>query len=689
MAVGDHPAHPDRVDASALVDSPPRPSPKLKITLPGYKLDKAIARGGQGIVIKAVQVSSGKVVAVKLLNQGPLADRDARSRLQREVAVMAAVNHPNIVTVIDHGITSEGFDYLVMDFVNGKPLYELIQAQSDPLESCPPLSGFLKIFTRICAAMHAAHLHGIVHRDLCPSNILIDAQAEPHILDFGLARTAFDQFIGGGPSKSSTGQFIGKPQYASPEQARGEPDKIDIRTDVYALGVILYQILTGGEFPYKVAGSLMEVLNNIVNEAPTPPSKRIASSETQRRNPIEPATTGRAPAGITRVLEAIVMKALEKDPKHRYQSAGELGRDIENYLAGQPTVVRVTHSQYGFSGASAPNRTSAPKSASESPRANLTRERLVLATLLAGVLVGGWAIFYFVSVETPATDLPVSAESTTVSGPPINPKTFSPPGATAPSSVGPPTDFGLRSGPLVAVSSRPQVLVSHPSLPVGPPIVASGSEYSNSSESTPSPHSNGPPIAVPPPTQKNQPIDLLAIVQASDVLKGKWTRVHDGIESIAIRSELKLRYIPEGEYDLEVVFTCKPGSDNVARNQRGVCEILAFGGHDFGWVMGYDDCWYIEDKDNGSHYTPGLKIGEKHKSVVKVRSDGVSVYLDGAPVSIREGYSGLREITGAAGIPESSLALITVDTPTVFHSIKVTPISKMSGRVLSGPPVGR
>jgi serine/threonine protein kinase len=165
-----------------------------------------------------VQQSSGKDVAVKILRQGPLADQEARSRLQREIAVMAALNHPNIVSVIDHGVTPEGLDYLVTNFIDGKPFDEFFQAKGEADGSTATLSESLKVFIKLCAAMHAAHLHGIVHRELSPSKILIDAQGEPHILDFGLARTAFDRYIGGEDKLSSIGQFIGKPHYASPEQ---------------------------------------------------------------------------------------------------------------------------------------------------------------------------------------------------------------------------------------------------------------------------------------------------------------------------------------------------------------------------------------------------------------------------------------------------------------------------------------
>ena len=153
-------------------------------------------------------------------------------------------------------------------------------------------------------------------------------------------RTAFDRFIGGGQrSISVTGQFMGKVAYASPEQARGE-SQIDIRTDVYALGVILYQIVTGGEFPYNVVGNVIEVLGNIVNAAPEPPSKRVAAKEAEHTKSRQQLRK-RHPPAVNAVMEAIVLKALEKDPANRYQSAGELGRDIEHYLAGQPTIAKV------------------------------------------------------------------------------------------------------------------------------------------------------------------------------------------------------------------------------------------------------------------------------------------------------------------------------------------------------------
>ena len=292
----------DSSDESLAADASDRPQAelpkqllrKLKITMPGYKLGKVIARGGQAIVIKAVQERSGRDVAIKLLREGPLADLAARARLQREISVLAALNHPNIVTVLDHGVTPEGLDYLVMNFVEGQGLHEFINDNRAPESPRLEPALLLKLFAKICEAMNAAHLRGIVHRDLSPSNIMIDPAGEPHILDFGLARTAFDRFIGGGGRTISiTGQFMGKVAYASPEQARGEPDKIDIRTDVYALGVILYQILTGGEFPYKVVGNVIEVLGNIVNEPPTPPSAncRERCATDAKSAPVAPTTS--------------------------------------------------------------------------------------------------------------------------------------------------------------------------------------------------------------------------------------------------------------------------------------------------------------------------------------------------------------------------------------------------------------
>jgi formylglycine-generating enzyme required for sulfatase activity/tRNA A-37 threonylcarbamoyl transferase component Bud32 len=307
---------------------------RLRLSIPGYKLLRTLSHGGQGIVYKAIQEKTGKTVAVKVLREGPWADETARQRLEREAKVLASLDHPNIVTMVDSGQTPDGHEFLVMNFIEGMPLDQFFKENKTPADP----ARMLEIFLKICRAITAAHLAGITHRDLSPSNILIDGNQEPHILDFGLARTAFDRFMIVGPRQISvTGQFLGKVAYASPEQARGEA--VDIRTDVYALGVILYQILTGGSYPYQVVGSIAEVLNNIIHAPPTPPSKlleaRDAESLQNRRK-----LRKRHPPAVNAVIEAIVLKALEKDANQRYQSAGELGRDVQNYLEGLPTVAR-------------------------------------------------------------------------------------------------------------------------------------------------------------------------------------------------------------------------------------------------------------------------------------------------------------------------------------------------------------
>jgi serine/threonine protein kinase len=311
---------------------------KLKISIPGYQLLSEISRGGQAIVYKAIQESTGKTVAVKLLREGPLADKTSRQRLQREAGVLAALDHPNIVAIKDRGQTPDGHDFLVMNFIAGRVLDQFIMDATSADEEVRDPSSLLRLFMKICDAVNAAHLRGVTHRDLSPSNIIVDECGEPHVLDFGLARTAFDRFITRrDESISVTGQFLGKLAYASPEQAQGNPDKIDIRTDVYALGVILYQILTGGRFPYEVVGNIADVLNNIIHAKPTPPSKLVIANEAEdvaERRKIK----RRHPPVINETIEAIVLKALEKNPDDRYQSAGELAREIGNYLSGRPTV---------------------------------------------------------------------------------------------------------------------------------------------------------------------------------------------------------------------------------------------------------------------------------------------------------------------------------------------------------------
>jgi serine/threonine protein kinase len=320
---------------------PRRLAGKLKIQIPGYKLISIIGRGGQAVVAKAIRESTGKLVAIKLLREGPLADEWARERLKRETAVLAALDHPNIVTIIDRGQTPDGYDFLVMNYIAGQPLDLSAGTVEDLTEHRPDPSSMLRLFVKICQAVNTAHLQGIVHRDLSPSNILVDEHGEPHILDFGLARTAFDRYLGTGKSEITIdGQFLGKVGYASPEQARGDHQKVDIRTDVYALGVILYQMLTGGQYPYNVVGNMLEVLDNIIHAQPTPPSRRVEQLAPTHDQPPRPLRQRNRPV-VNPVIEAIVMKALAKNPADRYQSAGELARDVENYLAGQPTLAAV------------------------------------------------------------------------------------------------------------------------------------------------------------------------------------------------------------------------------------------------------------------------------------------------------------------------------------------------------------
>ncbi|MBL8744717.1 MAG: serine/threonine protein kinase, partial [Phycisphaerae bacterium] len=279
---------------------------------PGFDVVREIHRGGQGVVFQAIQRATKRKVAIKVFHEGPFAGARDRARFEREVDILATLDHPNIVGILDRGVTDDGSFFFVMDYVSGKTL-DVFMADSGR-----SIDEMLVLFGKICDAVNAAHLKGIIHRDLKPSNIRVDQAGEPHVLDFGLAKTTTSEVLNDPEARlmTMTGQFIGSLPWASPEQASGAGANVDIRADVYSLGVILYQLLTGGRFPYPVIGNMRDVLDNIMRAEPAKPS-------TIRRQ-------------INDEVETIVLKSLSKDRERRYQSAGDLSRDVKRYLAGEP-----------------------------------------------------------------------------------------------------------------------------------------------------------------------------------------------------------------------------------------------------------------------------------------------------------------------------------------------------------------
>ncbi|MCG3125521.1 MAG: Serine/threonine-protein kinase PknD [Phycisphaerae bacterium] len=287
------------------------------LAIPGYERAREIHRGGQGVVYEAVQSSTHRKVAIKVLLAGALATSRQRMRFEREVDLVARLRHPHIVTVHDSGETADGRHFLVMEFIDGCPL-DLRAAELRALstDEATRVRRIVMLFEKVCNALKFAHQNGVIHRDLKPGNVLVDAGEEPHVVDFGLAKAVSEPTQTAG-ALTQTGDFVGTLAYASPEQVGGDPEMIDIRTDVYALGVMLYEALSGRR-PYAVHGPVAEVVRNILEAVPPPP--------------------GGGPDGlrVDHELATIVLTALAKDRARRYESVAALGRDLLNYLGGAP-----------------------------------------------------------------------------------------------------------------------------------------------------------------------------------------------------------------------------------------------------------------------------------------------------------------------------------------------------------------
>jgi WD40 repeat protein len=274
--------------------------------IPGYEVEAILGRGGMGVVYKARHRALDRAVAIKMLLAGGFAAPQELTRFRREAEALAGLRHPNIVQVYDAGDV-EGRPYFTMEFIEGGSLAHQLSATPQPPRQAAEL------ITTLAGAVQCAHINGILHRDLKPANIMRTADGVPKIADFGLARS-----IRGGSEFTLPGARVGTPSYMAPEQALGKTDAIGPAADVYALGAVLYELLTG-----------------------RPPFRGESPSETERQVIAdEPASPSRWNDRVPRDLETICLKCLEKNPGRRYASAQDLADDLERFLKNKPVLAR-------------------------------------------------------------------------------------------------------------------------------------------------------------------------------------------------------------------------------------------------------------------------------------------------------------------------------------------------------------
>ena len=339
-----------------------------------YILREVIGEGGMGTVYRAEQVQPvRREVALKLIQAG-MDSRVVLARFDSERQALAIMDHPNIARVLDAGATDRGHPFFVMELVRGASLTEYCDRHRLDLPAR------LTLFRQVCSAVQHAHQKGVIHRDLKPSNILVedhDGRPVPKVIDFGLAKA-----IGGTQLTEQTiftafGAITGTPLYMAPEQAMFNPVDVDTRADIYALGVILYELLTGST-PIRreifQRAALDEVLRVVREEEPPPPSQRISSSDALPSlaavRQVEPARLGRFVRGE---LDWIVMKALAKERARRYDSAVGLANDIERFLNDEPVT------------AGPPSTTYRLRKFASRHRGQVVAASLVLLALVAGI----------------------------------------------------------------------------------------------------------------------------------------------------------------------------------------------------------------------------------------------------------------------------------------------------------------
>jgi len=292
------------------------------LTLGDYELLEEISRGGQGVIYRARRREGAAIVALKCLREESLRSPSARRRFEREFEAASMLDHPAIVTVLEHSL-EDGSRRFAMPWIDGVPVDLWARPPGSPPRS---IEDILALMQEVCLAVHHAHQRGLIHRDLKPSNILVDAQSRPHVLDFGLVkRTAEDAAPDDEPSLTLAGEFVGTLAYASPELLRGDVRQVDVRTDVYALGTILYQIVSG-RLPHAHRRD-----------------RHLALREAETAQPQRPSIHNpRVPAD----LDVIILKAIAAEPGRRYQSVAALAEDLGRALRHEPVSARPPQTLY-------------------------------------------------------------------------------------------------------------------------------------------------------------------------------------------------------------------------------------------------------------------------------------------------------------------------------------------------------
>jgi serine/threonine-protein kinase len=350
-----------------------------------YELDGIVGRGGMAEVYRARDLRLDRIVAVKTLREDLARDQTFQARFRREAQSAASLNHPSIVAVYDTGEDNTGMShvpYIVMEYVDGRTIRDLLR---DDRRLLPERA--LEITDGVLRALDYSHRAGIVHRDIKPGNVMLNRQGEIKVMDFGIARAVADTQA----TMTQTAQVIGTAQYLSPEQARGE--RVDARSDLYSVGCLLYELLTGR--PPFMGDSPVAIAYQHVREAPVPPSR------------VDPE--------LPEWADPIVLRAMEKDPDERYQSAAEMRSDVQRALSGFPVAAPMPMTAayagpgtqrmdplgqtrlQGQTGALPPYEYGPPDTAMRPPRRKKPVWPWIAAVLVLAVIGGGIAAYELVS----------------------------------------------------------------------------------------------------------------------------------------------------------------------------------------------------------------------------------------------------------------------------------------------------